>query len=79
MPLAVGVPARYRFSMSNSFPVLLIVALVATLGVLFLGLFSMARGGEFNKKYGNRLMRLRVVMQGAALVLLALAMLSSSN
>ena len=47
--------------------------------VLFLGLFSMARGGEFNKKYGNRLMRLRVVMQGAALVLLALAMLTSAD
>ena len=79
MPLAVGVPARYRFSMSNPFPVLLIVALVATLGVLFLGLFSMARGGEFNKKHGNRLMRLRVVLQGVALVLLALAMLSASE
>ena len=38
-----------------------------------------ARGGEFNKKYGNRLMRWRVFMQGAALVLLALAMLSSSD
>ena len=79
MPLAVGIWARYSFAMSNPFPVLLIVALVAVLGVLFLGLFSMARGGEFNKKHGNRLMRLRVVMQGAALVLLALAMLSSSD
>ena len=63
--------------MSNPFPVLLIVALLAVVGVLFLGLFSMARGGEFNRKHGNRLMRWRVVMQGAALVLLALAMLTS--
>jgi hypothetical protein len=79
MPLADVAPARYSFAMSNPFPVLLIVALAVTLGVLFLGLFSMARGGEFNKKHGNRLMRLRVVMQGAALVLLALAMLSASE
>jgi hypothetical protein len=79
MPLVAMASARYSFAMSNPFPVLLIVALVATVGVLFLGLFSMARGGEFNKKYGNRLMRWRVFMQGAALVLLALAMLSSSD
>jgi hypothetical protein len=79
MPLAAMASARYSFAMSNPFPVLLIVALVATVGVLFLGLFSMARGGEFNKKYGNRLMRWRVFTQGAALVLLALAMLSSSD
>lgn len=54
--------------------ILVVIAMLITLGVLFAGLFSMARGGEFNRKYGNKLMRWRVIMQGVALVLFALAM-----
>ncbi len=56
-------------------PILLALALLAVLGVLFAGLFSMARGGDFNRKHGNRLMRWRVALQGLAVVLFALAML----
>jgi len=56
-------------------PILLAVALLAVLGVLFAGLITMARGGEFNRKYGNRLMRWRVALQGLAVVLFAIAML----
>ena len=56
--------------------VLLIVAMVATLGALFAGLIVMARGGETSKKYGNVLMRWRVILQFAALVLLGLIMLA---
>lgn len=58
---------------------LLMVALSATLAVLFAGLFSMARGGDFNRKHGNRLMRWRVIAQGAALALIALAMLLAAG
>lgn len=54
---------------------LIVIALLATLGVLFTGLISMARGGEFNRKYGNKLMRWRVLIQGGALILLAIALL----
>lgn len=54
---------------------LIVIALLATLGVLFTGLISMARGGEFNRKYGNKLMRWRVLIQGSALILLAIALL----
>ena len=36
--------------MSNFLFVLLLLAMFATLGVLFFGLISMARGGEFNKR-----------------------------
>ncbi len=50
------------------------LALAATVLVLFLGLFSMARGGTFNAKYGNLLMRLRVIVQGIAATLIAVAM-----
>jgi hypothetical protein len=51
-----------------------ILALLATLAVLLVGVFSMARGGDFNKRYGNKLMRARVLLQGAALVLLLIVM-----
>ena len=56
-----------------------ILAGIATLGALGLGLFSMIKGGEFNKKYGNKLMQLRVMLQGVALAMLALAYYSSQN
>jgi Hypoxia induced protein conserved region len=58
--------------MSNFLFVLLLIAMFATLGVLFFGLVSMARGGEFNKRNANKLMRLRVVMQFVAVVLFVL-------
>jgi len=43
--------------------VLLAVSLVATLLILFVGLVGMARGGEFNKKYNNIIMRARIISQ----------------
>ena len=64
--------------MSGFFTSLLVVAMLAVLGALFLGLFAMVRGGEFNTKYGNRLMRLRVILQGVALVMFVLAAIASS-
>ena len=52
--------------------VLIIIALAATLGVLGLGLVSMLRGGDFNRRYGNKLMRARLITQGVTLVLVIL-------
>lgn len=49
------------------------IALGAVVVTLGLGVYGMARGGEFNQKYGNRLMRLRVILQGVALLLFILA------
>ena len=51
--------------------ILLCLTCLAVLGVLLLGIISMLKGGEFNKKYGNTLMRLRVAFQAASLLLLA--------
>lgn len=48
---------------------LLIIVLILVVAILFLGLFSMARGGEFNRRYGNVFMRLRVAAQLVAVVL----------
>jgi len=52
----------------------MIIAMLATLGVLFFGIFTMARGGDFNRKHSNRIMRARIVMQGLALLLFAVVM-----
>ncbi|HCK32671.1 MAG: hypothetical protein CMH32_02135 [Micavibrio sp.] len=60
----------------NSFLlILLALAVFATLGALAIGLFAFAKGGEFNKKYGNKLMRLRIYMQAFALIIFAIAVL----
>lgn len=59
--------------MSNIFFILMIVAMIAVLASLGLGLFAMVRGGEFNKKYSNRLMQARVMLQGLALAFFVLA------
>ena len=51
--------------------VLVGIALVATVGALVAGVVTMARGGSFNARWGNKLMRLRIVAQGTAVALLA--------
>ena len=71
--------ARYTKAMNGFLAVLLIVAMVATLGALFAGLFVMSRGGEANKKYGNVLMRWRVILQFSALIVLGLIMLAAGK
>jgi hypothetical protein len=39
---------------------LLLIAMLATLGVLAVGLAGFFHGGEFKRKYGNKLMQARV-------------------
>ncbi len=51
--------------------VLIGIALAVTVGALVAGVVAMARGGSFNARWGNKLMRLRIVAQGAAVALLA--------
>ena len=58
---------------------LLVLAMVATLGVLLFGVLTMARGGEFNQRYGNKLMRARVILQGVALLLFIIIMVLSGK
>lgn len=55
------------------------LAMLATLAVLTLGIFSMARGGAFAQKYGNKFMWARVYLQGAALLFFVLAVLARAG
>lgn len=57
----------------------MVIAMLLVLASLAAGLFAMVKGGEFNKKYGNKLMRLRVTLQGIAIGLFALAVLSQNS
>jgi VIT1/CCC1 family predicted Fe2+/Mn2+ transporter len=40
---------------------------IATLATLMTGVVGMGKGGAFNDKYGNKLMRMRVILQGCAI------------
>jgi MFS family permease len=40
---------------------------LATLATLLTGVVGMGKGGAFNDKYGNKLMRYRVILQGCAI------------
>lgn len=75
IPLAGMRGDPYISLMTTTGSVLLAIALAAVLGVLAMGLFSMARGGEFNRKHGNRFMQARVILQFGAIALLAIAVL----
>ena len=53
-------------------PMLIILSLIAVFVVLAVGIVGMLRGGDFNRRYGNKLMRLRVATQGLAILLIIL-------
>jgi hypothetical protein len=46
---------------------------IATFLVLCVGIYSLFRGGNFNRSYSNKLMRLRIVLQFIAIILIAVA------
>ena len=49
---------------------LVVIALIGTVAALLAGIVAMARGGDFNRKWGNQLMRARVAMQALAVGLM---------
>jgi hypothetical protein len=57
--------------------ILLVLALAGVLAVLGAGLVTIVRGG--NPQRSNKLMQARVIMQGIALLILALLMLMSTR
>jgi len=61
----------------NFLTILLLIAMFATLIVLVVGLVGFFLGGEFNAKYGNKLMRARVALQAVAVLLLLVVLVSA--
>ena len=71
----VSPPARcYKQPMSNPFYSLIPFAIAAVAIVLVLGLVNMLRGGS--PHVSQKLMRLRVLLQAIALVIILLAILT---
>lgn len=61
--------------MSSIFNLLIPVVLFATFAVLCVGVFAMFRGGDFGRSWSNKLMRLRVLTQFVAVLILLGALL----
>jgi Hypoxia induced protein conserved region len=60
----------------NPLAIALMLAMLATAGVLAVGLVGFFLGGAFNERYGNRLMHARVGLQLLAVTLLGLLFLT---
>ncbi len=54
--------------MKSIFFILTLITMALIVIVLITGVTLMAKGGELNKKYSNKLMKARVYLQGLALV-----------
>ncbi|HEX4181348.1 MAG TPA: twin transmembrane helix small protein [Caulobacteraceae bacterium] len=59
--------------MKDVFDLLIPVSLAAVLAALGFGIYALFRGGDFGRSYSNKLMRLRVVLQFVAVLVLVAA------
>ncbi|MBS9715491.1 twin transmembrane helix small protein [Pseudohalocynthiibacter aestuariivivens] len=50
--------------------IIVAIAILVVLVILMIGLGSFTKGGEFNRKHANRLMRYRVAAQAVAVLLI---------
>ena len=50
--------------------VIVVVALGAVAIILMIGIGGFGRGGEFNRKYANKLMQLRIAAQFVAVIII---------
>ena len=62
-------------------PLFIVVAIACLLVVVILatGIAGFAKGGEFNRKYGNKLMRARIAAQFVAVLLILLFVYMRGN
>jgi hypothetical protein len=59
--------------MRDAFDILIPVALLAVLAALAFGLFTLFKGGDFGRSWSNKAMRMRVLLQFIAIVVLVAA------
>ncbi len=50
--------------------IILVIALAIVAGILGWGVMTMARGGDYNVKNSNRIMRYRIIFQAVALIVI---------
>ena len=63
----------------NLLSIVILVALLITIGTLITGVGAMGRGGEFDERHSTQLMFARVAMQGVTLLLLLFALYLASS
>ncbi|MDE0984614.1 MAG: twin transmembrane helix small protein [Yoonia sp.] len=52
--------------------ILVVIAVLIVLGILLLGIGTFGKGGDFNRKHANRIMRYRIGAQAVAVALILL-------
>ena len=57
---------------SNPLFVLVVVTMAAVAIILMIGIGGFGKGGEFNRKYANKLMRMRILAQFVAVLMILL-------
>jgi len=64
--------AKGNTMLSDPLFILVVIAVLIVLGILLLGVGTFGKGGEFNRKYANKIMRWRIGAQFVAVVLILL-------
>lgn len=59
--------------------IIAVLAVLCVLVILMVGIGGFATGGEFNRKYANKIMRLRIIAQAVAVALILLVVLFSGG
>lgn len=60
-------------SMHGAFLILILLSLGAVTTALGFGIYALFRGGDFGRSWSNKLMRLRVLLQFVAILILIAA------
>jgi len=60
--------------MAGFFDALIPLTLGAVVIVLLIGIYSLFKGGDFGRSYSNKLMRLRILLQFIAIVVMMTAL-----
>jgi len=60
---------------SDPFFIVVVIAVLVVLVILMVGLGGFTKGGDFNRKYANKIMRWRIGAQAVAVALIVLYVL----
>lgn len=52
--------------------IIMAISMLVVVGILLVGIGGFAKGGEFNRKHANKIMRYRIIAQFVAVLLILL-------